>query len=56
MVSESSVFLEMDGEKHYVRGGKPGYFPKIKDKMPHPVPLEFWCALWPPCDRRATGV
>jgi len=41
-VSESSVFLEMDGEKHYVRGGKPGYFPKITDKMPHPVPLNFW--------------
>ena len=37
MVSEASVFLEMDGEKHYVRGGKPGYFPTIIDKMPHPV-------------------
>ena len=42
LVSEASVFLEMDGTKHYVRGGKPGYFPKIKDKMPHPVPLNFW--------------
>jgi len=42
LVSESSVFLEMDGQKHYVRGGKPGYFPKIKGKMPHPVPLEFF--------------
>ena len=42
LVSESSVFLEMDGQQHYVRGGKPGYFPKIKDKMPHPVPLEFF--------------
>merc|ERR1719198_1202606 len=41
-MSEASVFLEMDGTKHYVRGGKPGYFPKIKDKMPHPLPLEFF--------------
>jgi len=40
--SEASVFLEMDGTTHYVRGGRPGYFPKIKDKFPHPVPLNFW--------------
>ena len=45
LVSEASVFLEMDGEKHYVRGGKPGYFPKIVDKMPHPVPLNFFDPL-----------
>jgi hypothetical protein len=42
LVSEASVFLEMDGTKHYVRGGKPGYFPTLTDKMPHPVPLNFW--------------
>merc|ERR1719440_511002 len=42
MWSESSVALEMDGQQHYVRGGKPGYFPTIKDKFPHPVPLDFW--------------
>ena len=42
LVSETSMFLQMDGQQHYVRGGKPGYFPKIKGKMPHPVPLEFF--------------
>ena len=39
---EASIILEKDGEKHYVRGGKPGYFPKIKGKIPHPVPFEFF--------------
>merc|ERR1712176_636737 len=32
MWSETSTVLEMDGEKHYVRGGKPGYFPALKGK------------------------
>jgi len=41
-VGESSIFLEMDGQQHYVRGGKPGYYPKLKGKMPHPVPLNLW--------------
>jgi hypothetical protein len=40
--SESSVALEADGQKHYVRGGKPGYFPSLKGRMPHPVPLNLW--------------
>merc|ERR1712232_584010 len=42
MWSETSTVLEMDGEKHYVRGGKPGYFPALKGKFPHPVPLNLW--------------
>merc|ERR1719213_1432348 len=46
MWSETSTVLKMDGEQHYVRGGKPGYFPKLSrsDEMafPHPVPLNLW--------------
>merc|ERR1719482_2122819 len=46
MWSETSMVLELDGEAHYVRGGKPGYFPKLNRKdeaaFPHPVPLNLW--------------
>merc|ERR1719487_2529927 len=42
MWGESSVALEMDGQQHYVRGGKPGYYPSLKDKFPHPVPLDLF--------------
>jgi len=46
MFSETSAVLKMDGQAHYVRGGKPGYFPALsrKDEMafPHPVPLNLW--------------
>merc|ERR1719484_31658 len=39
---ECSVFLEADGQQHYVRGGKPGYYPNLKDKFPHPIPLTLF--------------
>jgi len=46
MWSETSVVLKADGQAHYVRGGKPGYFPKLnrddKYAFPHPVPLNLW--------------
>jgi len=42
MWGESSVALEMDGQEHYVRGGKPGYYPTLSNRMPHPVPLNLW--------------
>merc|ERR1712094_108675 len=42
MCGEASVFLEADGQQHYVRGGKPGYYPTLKDKFPHPIPFNLF--------------
>jgi len=39
--SESSYVLGEDGTTHYMRGGKPGYFPTF-DKIPHPVPFNLF--------------
>merc|ERR1719426_640348 len=39
--SESDYVLKSEGQTHYMRGGKPGYFPSFKE-IPHPVPLNLF--------------
>lgn len=39
--SEHSFILEKQGQKHYMKGGKPGYFPTF-DSNWHPVPLNLY--------------
>jgi len=39
--SETAQVLEAQGEAHYMRGGKPGYFPAF-DGIPHPVPFNLF--------------
>jgi len=46
-IGEMSPVIEANGEKHYVKGGKPGYYPPFagffNDKFwPHPLPLNLW--------------
>ena len=40
-ISESPYALEQEGQKHYMRGGKAGYFPTFKE-IPHPVPFNLF--------------
>lgn len=37
--SEWATALEADGQKHYMRGGKPGYFPRFNSLLPLPLNL-----------------
>merc|ERR1719217_333966 len=38
---ENAYVLKGDGEAHYMRGGKPGYFPTF-DNLPHTVPFNLF--------------
>jgi len=38
---ENSYILSQEGESHYMRGGKPGYFPTFS-QLPHPVPFNLF--------------
>merc|ERR1719183_1947180 len=40
--SEHSIYLEKQGEAHYMRGGKPGFYPKFDPGFAHPVPLNLF--------------
>merc|ERR1719399_2418089 len=39
--SETRQVLEKQGQAHYMRGGKPGFFPAF-DSVPHPVPYNLF--------------
>jgi len=40
---EGSWLTEAQGEKHYMMGGKPGFYPSIKNAgVPHPVPFDLY--------------
>jgi hypothetical protein len=45
LYSESSNVLAGDGQAHYMRGGKPGYFPSLKKNG---IPFPFGIDLWDP--------
>merc|ERR1719389_370130 len=38
---ENTYVLKEEGQAHYMRGGKPGYFPTF-DALPHPVPFNLF--------------
>jgi hypothetical protein len=52
---ENTYVLEQAGEKHYMRGGKPGYFPPLDENFQagtfHPVPFN----LFDPFKLQGTG-
>jgi len=41
---EDSATLAASGEKHYMKGGKPGFYPSLKSSpgIPHPMPFDLF--------------
>jgi len=39
---EGKTTLAAAGEKHYMRGGKPGFYPPFSGLLPHPVPFNLF--------------
>jgi len=35
VVGEASLLMQAEGQQHYVRGGKPGFYPSLSKNMPH---------------------
>ena len=40
-IAEEQV-LAGEGQAHYMRGGKPGFFPSLKKNIPHPIPFDLY--------------
>ena len=52
---ESDFALGNSGEKHYMKGGTPGFYPSLKSAGVPPVPLDLWDFGYQGDERREEG-